>query len=87
MQFDVIKIDRSFVRKIEEDENDREMIKHFTAIATTCHASVCVEGVETAGMRDILRMYSVRTLQGYYYSKPVESVDFLSYMGRMEQKA
>ena len=87
LQFDVIKIDRSFVRKIEEDENDREMIKHFTAIATTCHASVCVEGVETAGMRDILRMYSVRTLQGYYYSKPVESVDFLSYMGRMEQKA
>ncbi len=80
LPFDIIKIDRSFIQRIEEDENEREMMKHFTAIAATCKANVCVEGVETEGMRDILREYSVQTFQGYFYAKPMEADDFLNYM-------
>lgn len=80
LPFDVIKIDRSFIQKIEVDESDREMIKHFTAIAATCQANVCVEGIETQGMRDILKDYSVQAFQGYYYAKPMDSESLLSYM-------
>ena len=86
LPFDIIKIDRSFIRRIEEDESEREMMKHFTAIAGTCKASVCVEGVETEGMRNILRKYQVQTFQGYYYAKPLEADDFIAYMQDKKMK-
>ena len=77
LPFDIIKIDRSFVLRIEEDEKERELIKYFAGVASTFGAKVCVEGIETAGMRDILQAYSVRSFQGYYYSKPLPLEDFL----------
>lgn len=79
LPFDIIKIDRSFVLRIEDDEKERELIKYFAGVASTFGAKVCVEGIETAGMRDILQEYSVRSFQGYYYSKPLELADFLNW--------
>ncbi len=76
--FDTIKIDRSFVRKIEEDEMERQLVNTFTMLAGIYGSEVCVEGIETAGMRDILRKYGIHSFQGYYYSKPVELDEFLS---------
>lgn len=75
--FDTIKIDRSFVRKVEEDQKEQELVGHFTAVAATFGAKICVEGIETAGMRDILQKYRVTSFQGYFYSKPVVVGDFL----------
>ena len=77
LHFDTIKIDRSFVMDIEKDEQERELMGHFTAFASTFGAKVCVEGIETTGMRDILQNYSVASFQGYYYSKPIIFSDFL----------
>ena len=77
LPFDTIKIDRSFVLKIEEDEKERELVKSFAGIATTFGAKVCVEGIETAEMRDILQEFNIQSFQGYYYGKPLELRDFL----------
>ena len=71
LPFDTIKIDRSFVREIEEDEKERRMVNNFTDLAGTFGADVCVEGIETQGMREILKDYGIHSLQGYYYSRPV----------------
>ena len=79
LPFDTIKIDRSFVLKIEEDEKDRELIKSFVSVASTFGAKVCVEGIETGGMRDILQAYHIQSFQGYYYAKPLELRDFLAW--------
>ena len=75
--FDTIKIDRSFVQKVEADQKEQELVGHFTAVAATFGAKICVEGIETAGMRDILQKYHVTSFQGYFYSKPVVLEDFL----------
>ena len=69
--FDVIKIDRSFVKGIEENETDRKLIWNVANLAAIFKAKVCVEGVETAGMRDILRDCRAESFQGYYYAKPL----------------
>ena len=69
--FDTIKIDRSFVRKIEENDTDREVVRSIVDLASIFGAKVCVEGIETAGMRDILRDCRVESFQGYYYAKPL----------------
>jgi EAL domain-containing protein (putative c-di-GMP-specific phosphodiesterase class I) len=71
LPFDTIKIDRSFVTHIEDDVREQKLLNSFTELAGTFGAEVCVEGIETSGMRDIICDYGVHCLQGYYYSKPV----------------
>ncbi|MBO6137490.1 MAG: EAL domain-containing protein [Lachnospiraceae bacterium] len=72
LPFDTIKIDRSFVQRIEEDEKERRLVSSFAELAGTYGAKVCVEGIETSGMRDILKEYGIHSFQGYYYSRPIE---------------
>ncbi|MBO6162954.1 MAG: EAL domain-containing protein [Eubacterium sp.] len=86
LPFDIIKIDRSFVRKIEEDDLERELMRHFSGLASTFGAKVCVEGIETEGMRDILQRFHVQSFQGYYYAKPLLMEDFLNWRSKTEEK-
>ena len=79
LPFDTIKIDRSFVCRIEEDEKERELMKVFVGLASTFGAKVCVEGIETSGIRDILQQFRIQSFQGYYYAKPLELGDFLNW--------
>ncbi|MBQ6121774.1 MAG: EAL domain-containing protein, partial [Clostridia bacterium] len=74
--FDIINIDRSFVRRIEENDIDRQVMQHFASLASIFGAKVCVEGIETEGMREIMQRYHVESLQGYYYAKPLRIEDF-----------
>ena len=71
LPFDIIKIDRGFIQKIEDSKTDRELIKYFSGLASLYGAKVCVEGIETEGMRDILQNFGVGSFQGYYYAKPL----------------
>ena len=79
LPFDIIKIDRGFVTKIEEEDADRELMRYFAGVASLFGAKVCVEGVETAGMRDILQRFAVESFQGYYYAKPLGLDDILKW--------
>ena len=78
LPFDTIKIDRSFVLEIEQDEKEKRLLNNFTDIAGTFGADVCVEGIESSGMRDIIKDYGIHSFQGYYYSKPIPIEEFLS---------
>ena len=80
LPLNIIKIDRSFISTIEEDEKEQTLIRAFVEMATAYGAVVCIEGVETTGMRDILREYDVHSFQGYYYARPLELQDFLGFI-------
>ena len=75
----IIKIDRSFVRMIEENDTDRKVVRNIAELASIFRAKVCVEGIETAGMRDILKNYLVESFQGYYYARPLTLEGFLEW--------
>ena len=75
----IIKIDRSFVQMIEENEIDRKIVKSIADLASIFGAKVCIEGIETVGMRDILKRYHVESFQGYYYAKPLLLEQFLEW--------
>ena len=77
----IIKIDRSFVQMIEENEIDRKVVRSIADLASIFGSKVCVEGIETEGMRDILKRYHVESFQGYYYAKPLLLEQFLSWKG------
>lgn len=86
LPFDIIKIDRAFVTRIEEDNAERELMRYFAGVASLFGAKVCVEGVETAGMRDILQKFNVGSFQGYYYAKPLMLDEINAWKPRAEKK-
>lgn len=75
---DTVKIDREYVKNVESSKSDQNTVQFISALAESFQAEVCVEGVETAEMRDFLRQYgNVSSFQGYYYSKPITMEEFL----------
>lgn len=76
LPLDAIKIDRSFVFGIENDERALALIGAFTNTASLYGARVCAEGVENEKECQLLREYPVDSFQGYHYSKPLPFADF-----------
>ncbi len=78
LPFNTIKIDKSFVQQIEKDEREKRLLCNFTDMAGIFGADVCVEGIETPGMRDIIKDYGIHSFQGYFYSKPIAIDELLN---------
>lgn len=76
---DIIKIDRSFVQRIEKNETERKLVENIADLASIFGAKVCIEGIETEGMRNILRSCHVGSFQGYYYARPLDPETFLKW--------
>lgn len=74
---DTVKIDREYVKNVEKSVSDQNTVKFISNLADAFSAEVCVEGVETAQMRDFLKEYGVNSLQGYFYSKPIPMDQFV----------
>ena len=74
---DTVKIDREYVKDVEKSASDQNTVKFISNLADAFSAEVCVEGVETAEMRDFLKTYGVNSLQGYFYSKPIPFEQFV----------
>ncbi len=70
---DTLKIDRSFIRDLEDDENDRALVDAILAIANKLQLSVIAEGVENIGQLNILNTMKAEQLdiQGFLFSKPL----------------
>ena len=85
LSFDIIKIDRTFVKRIEDDDSDRELVKYISGLASLFGAKVCVEGIETEGMKKILQAFNVESFQGYYYAKPLLLESILEYEGQKSE--
>ena len=65
-----IKLDRTFVRGIETDENDAAISAATLALAHSLGLTVVAEGVETEGQRAFLTTHKCDCLQGYLFGKP-----------------
>lgn len=77
LHVDTVKVDREFVKNIEKNFLDQQTIKFISLLANSFQAEICVEGVENADMRDLLRNYNVTSFQGFYYSKPITAEEFI----------
>jgi len=70
------KIDKSFVDRIVEDDEDRAFIVGLIAMIASKHRNVLVEGVADRAQYEVLREMDVNYMQGYYFSKPRPAADF-----------
>jgi diguanylate cyclase (GGDEF)-like protein/PAS domain S-box-containing protein len=76
----VLKIDRTFVRDIEEDEDDAAICRATISLSHDLGLKVVAEGVETEAQRDFLISHKCDTLQGYLFSRPLPSDEILKYI-------
>ncbi|OMG52075.1 hypothetical protein BJN45_15595 [Azonexus hydrophilus] len=68
---DIIKIDRSFVKDIETDENDAAICEMTMLLAQKLGKQVVAEGVETEAQLEFVSRIGCQWIQGYLFSKPL----------------
>jgi EAL domain-containing protein (putative c-di-GMP-specific phosphodiesterase class I) len=73
---DTLKVDRSFIREVPEDAEDRAIAEAIIAMGKTLSLTVVAEGVETPEQQAFLSERSCDEMQGYYFSTPVAAQDF-----------
>jgi diguanylate cyclase (GGDEF)-like protein/PAS domain S-box-containing protein len=78
----VLKIDRSFVRDLENDVNDRGIAEAVISMARVLRVDVVAEGVETRGQLEILEAMGCQLAQGYFFSRPLDPAAFETYWWR-----
>jgi len=71
-----IKIDKSFVRDIATDSNDKEIVGTIIAMAQNLYLDVIAEGVENNEQLQLLLGYGCTRFQGYLFGKPVPIEQF-----------
>lgn len=70
--FHNLKIDRSFISKIEGGDKDEEIVRVINSLARNLGMDVVAEGIETQGQWDMLKKLDCGFGQGYFFSKPME---------------
>jgi EAL domain-containing protein (putative c-di-GMP-specific phosphodiesterase class I) len=77
--FDKIKIDRSFVRDLTDDNLSIVIVEAVVRLARALDVTTTAEGVETIRQLDIIRAAGVTEMQGWLFSpaRPLEEIDAL----------
>jgi diguanylate cyclase (GGDEF)-like protein len=75
--FDIIKIDRSFVREVDVDEDAASLAKSVIGIAKALKLTTLAEGVETFGQADWLTRAGCDAAQGYFFARPTPPAELL----------
>ncbi|WP_223890772.1 EAL domain-containing protein [Sulfurovum sp. TSL6] len=68
-----LKIDKSFIENIPEDEEDIAIIKSIIALAKSLNLKVIAEGVETIEQINFLKSKKCKYVQGHYYFYPMSA--------------
>ena len=68
---DELKIDRSFVSRIEEGEREAAFVRTIISLAKSMHIEVVAEGIEQPGQQQFLHSVGCEYGQGYLYSRPL----------------
>ena len=78
MEFDTVKIDKSFIDGLITDVKSREIVKFLIALCHTNNMDVIAEGVDKVEQVEILKRVKCDTIQGFFYSKPLPLNDYLA---------
>jgi EAL domain-containing protein (putative c-di-GMP-specific phosphodiesterase class I) len=73
---DTLKVDRSFIRNLPYDSEDRAITEAVIAMGKNLNITVVAEGVETQEQKDFLRDHICDEMQGFYFSKPIAPDQF-----------
>jgi len=73
-----LKIDRGFVRDLEQDSDDAAIVSAIVALGQALGLRIVAEGVETDRQQDFLTRLGCDSLQGYLLGQPVPAEQFMT---------
>ncbi|MFZ6757367.1 EAL domain-containing protein [Undibacterium sp. Ji50W] len=82
---DELKIDKSFVLKMEKDIDDTKIVKSTIDLGHNMGLRVVAEGVENAEVMALLKELGCDQAQGYFISKPMPSTDLPAWLEKWQQ--
>lgn len=82
LPFDTLKIDMSFVRKIQDSDSGGTIAATIAAMAHALSKKIVAEGVETQVQLDFLKKHDCELIQGYFFSKPLPAEDLAIFVSK-----
>jgi len=86
LTFDHLKIDKYFIDEILTDLKVRFLVRSMIELGQYMEYGIVVEGVEQKEQLVILEELGCEIVQGYFFSKPIESGDVLDYLHKIEEE-
>ena len=81
LPIDSVKIDRSFVSRLEEDQESKEIIASVLELCQKLKLDTVAEGVETEAQAEYLTAHGCTQGQGYLFSRPMPSEEVIDFLG------
>ncbi|HDS1679475.1 TPA: EAL domain-containing protein [Pseudomonas putida] len=82
-----LKIDRGFVRDLEQDSDDAAIVSAIVALGQALGLRIVAEGVETNRQQDFLTRLGCDSLQGYLLGQPVPAEQFMGKLQALREKS
>lgn len=79
LPIDTLKIDRSFISRVPQHEDDKKLIRSIVSIGKELDLIVIAEGVENTGQLEFLKKIECDQIQGFLFSKPLPAAEFVKY--------
>ena len=76
LPIDTLKIDASFVAKVPDEYGNSQIVKAIVAMAHSLELKLVAEGVEQSHQLAFLQDLNCHTIQGYFFSKPLNAEEF-----------
>lgn len=83
---DRLKIDKSFIRDLMAEPINQAIIESIIALGRNLKIKTIAEGVETAEELHYVQKLQCDEIQGYYYSKPLSSSDFITWFNNQKDR-
>lgn len=84
---DVVKIDKSFIRDLQQSNNEFALVEAIVAMARSLELNVVAEGVEDEFQLHELRRLGCGYGQGFFFSRPVAMADFIATVTRINAES
>ena len=82
LSFDFLKLDMKFVHDMFKNEKTLKMVGIVSDIAKYLNVDLIAEGVETKEQLEKLKELNYHIIQGFYFSKPVNNIEFEQFFGK-----
>lgn len=80
MPIDRVKLDRSFIQRLEEDPKTAAILKTIIGLGHTLGLEIVAEGVENETQLQLLREMDVDSIQGFYYCRPIDESALIPFL-------
>ncbi len=77
----VLKVDRSFISKVDTDGEDEALVQAMLGIARSFELTTVAEGVDSQAVADKVVELGCDVGQGFYWSRALDGQEFMSFLG------